>query len=354
MTRRQIAYLACTVTLVVSGMGAAAPTADHRTVHRVKPGESIQQAVDAAKPGDTVVLSPGTYRESVRITTSNLTLRGSTVFPTVLVPGKAAADDVCAKAGHGICVTGTDSSPVEGVTVRSLTLRSFTKNGLWASQTDRLKVHRVTAEKNGNWGIALERSVRSVLTHNVARDNADAGLFVSNTTDTEAGAVDTKGTVISHNRISGNRIGVTVRRLRNLTVERNEATGNCAAVFVVGDESTPRAGAMSLRRNNIHANNKHCPKTPRLPFLQGSGIVLTGAEETLVAENRIVDNVGASPLSGGIVLFKSFVGALNERNEIRDNVVLRNGSADLANRDTGKGNTFRGNTCGVSEPAGMC
>ncbi|MFD4321179.1 nitrous oxide reductase family maturation protein NosD [Streptomyces sp. NPDC058548] len=354
MTRRQIAYLACTATLVVSGVGAAAPTADHRTVHRVKPGESIQKAVDAAKPGDTVVLSPGTYRESVRITTSNLTLRGSTVFPTVLVPGEAAADDTCAKAGHGLCVTGTAARPVEGVTVRSLKLEGFTKNGLWASRTDRLKIHRVTAEKNGNWGIALERSVRSVLTHNVARDNADAGLFVSNTTDTEAGAVDAQGTVISHNRLSGNRIGLTVRRLRNLTVERNQATGNCAAVFVVGDESTPRAGAMTLRRNNIHANNKHCPKTPRLPFLQGSGIVLTGAEETLVAENRIVDNVGASPLSGGIVLFKSFVGALNERNEIRDNVVLRNGSADLANRDTGTGNTFRGNTCGVSEPAGMC
>ncbi|WP_329286118.1 right-handed parallel beta-helix repeat-containing protein [Streptomyces sp. NBC_00691] len=354
MTKRQLAYLACTVTLVVSGMGAAAPTADHRTVHRVKPGGSIQKAVDAAKPGDTVILSPGTYRESVRITTSNLTLRGSTVFPTVLEPGRAAAEDTCATAGHGICVTGEDGSPVEGVTVRSLTLKGFTRNGLWASRTDRLKVHRVTAEKNGNWGIALERSVRSVLTHNVARDNADAGLFVSNTTDTEAGAVDTKGTVISHNRLSGNRIGVTVRRLRNLTVERNEATGNCAAVFVVGDESTPRAGAMSLRRNDIHANNKNCPKTPRLPFLQGSGIVLTGAEETLVAENRIVDNVGASPLSGGIVLFKSFVGALNERNDIRDNVVLRNGSADLANRDTGTGNTFRGNTCGVSEPAGMC
>ncbi|MER5710390.1 MULTISPECIES: nitrous oxide reductase family maturation protein NosD [unclassified Streptomyces] len=354
MTKRQIAYLACTVTLAVSGMGAAAPTAAHRTVHRVKPGESIQKAVDAAKPGDTVVLSPGTYRESVRITTPNLTLRGSTVFRTVLVPGEAAADDTCAKAGHGVCVTGTADRPVEGVTVRSLTLKGFTKNGLWASRTDRLKIHRVTAEKNGNWGIALERSVRSVLTHNVARDNADAGLFVSNTTDTEAGAVDTEGTVISHNRMSGNRIGVTVRRLRNLTVERNEATGNCAAVFVVGDESTPRAGAMTLRKNNIHDNNKLCPKTPRLPFLQGSGIVLTGAEETLVAENRIVDNIGASPLSGGIVLFKSFVGALNERNEIRDNVVLRNGSADLANRDTGKGNTFRGNTCGVSEPAGMC
>ncbi|MFJ5876683.1 nitrous oxide reductase family maturation protein NosD [Streptomyces sp. NPDC093088] len=364
MTRRQIALVACAVAVVTTGVGAAPPSAldaassssspsASRKVHRVKPGESIQRAVDAARPGDSIVVSPGTYRESVTITTPDVTLRGSTVFPTVIVPGKAASG-ACAEAGHGICVTGTAQRPVENVTVRSLTVRNFARNGLWASRTDRLTVRGVTAEKNGNWGIAQERSVRSVLSGNTARDNGDAGLFVSNTTDTEEGAVDAKGTVISHNRLSGNRIGLTVRRLRNVTVDRNEATGNCAAVFVVGDESTPRAGAMTLRRNHVHANNKYCPKTPRLPFLQGSGIVLTGAEETLVADNRIEDNKGTSPLSGGIVLFKSFVGALNERNEIRDNVVLRNGTADLANRDTGKGNTFRGNTCEVSEPAGMC
>ncbi|WP_411070354.1 nitrous oxide reductase family maturation protein NosD [Streptomyces sp. cmx-4-25] len=360
MTKRQIALVACAVAAATTGLGAAPPSAPEaasasasRTVHRVKPGESIQKAVDAARPGDSVVLAPGTYRESVTITTSNLTLRGSSASPTVIVPGKAASG-TCAVAGHGVCVTGTAQRPVEGVTVRSLTLRNFARNGLWASRTDRLTVRSVTAEKNGNWGIAQERSVRSVLSHNTARNNGDAGLFVSNTTDTEEGAVDTRGTEISHNHLSGNRIGLTVRRLRNVTVDHNEATGNCAAVFVVGDESTPRAGAMRLRHNHVHANNKYCPKTPRLPFLQGSGIVLTGAEETLVAGNRVEDNQGTSPLSGGIVLFKSFVGALNERNEIRDNVVLRNGTADLAHRDTGTGNTFRGNTCGVSEPAGMC
>ncbi|WP_435057267.1 right-handed parallel beta-helix repeat-containing protein [Streptomyces sp. bgisy060] len=354
MTKRQIALLACTATLAATGVGAAVPASASSSVHRVKPGESIQKAVDAARPGDTIVLSPGTYRESVRITTSHLTLRGSTVFPTVIVPAVSPGDDPCAEAGNGICVTGSEERPVEGVRVRSLTLRGFAKNGLWARWTDRLEVQRVTAESNGTWGIAQERSVRSVLRHNTARNNGDAGLFVANTVSEEAGATDTGGTVISHNRVSGNRIGITVRRVRNLTVDRNEATGNCAAVFVVGDESAPRAGAMRLRWNHVHDNNKLCPKTPRLPFLQGSGIVLTGAEETLVAHNRVVDNVGASPLSGGIVLFKSFVGVHNERNEIRDNTVLRNGGADLANRDTGTGNTFRGNTCGVSEPAGLC
>lgn len=265
MTKRQIALLACTVALAASGLGAAAPRAESRTAHLVKPGESIQKAVDAAKPGDTIVLSPGTYRESVRITTSRLTLVGSGSASTVLVPGGATVDDACAKAGHGICVTGTASTPVEGVTVRSLTLRGYTANGLWASRTDRLTVRKVLAEKNGKWGIAQERSTRGVFRHNNARNNADAGLFLANTTDTEQGATDAEGTVVSHNTLSGNRIGITVRRLRNVTVDHNEATGNCAAVFVVGDESTPRAGAMTLSRNNIHANNKYCPKTPACP-----------------------------------------------------------------------------------------
>ncbi|WP_405877982.1 right-handed parallel beta-helix repeat-containing protein [Streptomyces sp. NBC_01136] len=353
MTKRQMAYLVCTAAVVASGLGAA-PSADHGTVHWVKPGESIQKAVNSAHPGDTVFLAPGTYHGSVRVTVPNLTLRGSGARATVIVPGASSGDRTCAKAGSGICVIGTDRSPVKGVTVSSLTLRGFAKHGLWASGTDRLTVQAVTSEKNGQWGIAQERSVRGVFRHNIAQNNGDAGLFLSNTVGTEEGARDSKGTVVTHNRLAGNRIGITVRRLRNLTIDHNEATGNCAAVFVVGDENKPHVGAVGVRRNYIHANNKFCPKTPRLPFLQGSGIVLTGADDSLVAENTVEDNVGTSPLSGGIVLFKSFVGALSQRNEIRDNVVVRNGKADLANRDPGKGNTFHGNMCARSEPAGMC
>ncbi|WP_371673552.1 right-handed parallel beta-helix repeat-containing protein [Streptomyces sp. NBC_00289] len=353
MTKRQMALLACATAVVASGLGAAAPSAAGWRVHRVQPGESIQKVVDAAKPGDTVLLSPGLYHESVTITTSDLTLRGMNADSAVIVPDPASGS-ACAKAGNGICVTGTEGKRVERVTVRSLTLKNFTKNGLWASRTDRLKVQGVTAERNGQWGLAQERSVHGVFSHNIAERNGDAGLFVANTVDREEGAQDSKSMMISDNRLLGNRIGVTVRRLRNLTVQHNEVTGNCTGVFVVGDESAPRAGALSVRRNHVYANNKLCPKTARLPFLQGTGIVLTGTEKTLVTKNRVEDNVGTSPLSGGIVLFKSFVGALNERNEIRDNVVRRNGPSDLANRDTGKGNTFKGNQCSVSEPAGMC
>ncbi|TQK51159.1 parallel beta helix pectate lyase-like protein [Streptomyces sp. SLBN-118] len=346
--------LTCIAVVVVSGLGAAAPSSA-AAMHTVHPGESIQEAVDAAEPGDTIVVSPGTYRESVLVTKADLTLRGSG-SATVIMPGAATsqAPNACTAAGSGICVMGTAAEPVDGVTIRGLTLSGFTKHGVWASGTDRLTVRNVTAEKNGVWGIAQQRSTRGMFKGNIVRDNGDAGIFIANMVDSEGGATDTGGALIANNQLTGNRIGVTVRRVRNLTVRSNAIAGNCAGVFVVGDESKPAAGAMTLRANWIVRNNKSCPATPRLPALQGSGIVLTGAESTVIRANYVVDNAGASPLSGGIVLFQSFVGAQNTANVITNNQVQGNEPADLANRGGGTGNTFTGNVCQASEPAGMC
>jgi nitrous oxidase accessory protein NosD len=360
MKKSQIAYLACTAALLATGLGAA-PSATAHTVHLVRAGESIQQAVDNARPGDTVVLGPGTHHESVNVTTPGLTLRGmgrSTVLEpetgtSTRSPAPKAANP-CAAAGNGICVAGTKNQNVDGVTIASLTVSGFDKSGVYANEADGLTVRDVTAVGNGVWGIATERSVHGVFRHNTARDNGDAGLFLANTVKEEQGATDTEGTVVERNRLEGNRIGVTVRRLRNLSVEGNHLTGNCAGLFVVGDENKPKAGAVTVRHNRIERNNKSCPKTARLDALQGSGIVLTGTDDNLVTHNVIKDNAGKSPLSGGIVVFKSFVGTTSEHNRISDNLLRGNSPADLVNTDPGKGNTFQDNSCHSSQPAGLC
>jgi parallel beta-helix repeat protein len=211
--------------------------------------------------------------------------------------------------------------------------------------------------KNGVWGIAQERSIHGTFRDNTARDNGDAGIFLANTIKAEEGAVDTQGTVVEHNRVEGNRIGVTVRRLRNLAVADNYIGGNCAGVFVVGDENKPKAGDLVVRDNYVVRNNKSCPKTDRLEALQGSGIVLTGTEKVLVADNTVEGNSGKSSMSGGIVLATSMVGAPNSENEINGNRLRDNTPADLVNTgtgDTAESNTFEGNTCGASKPAGLC
>ncbi|MET9776485.1 right-handed parallel beta-helix repeat-containing protein [Streptomyces sp. NPDC006367] len=352
MKKSHVVYLVCTAALVGTGLGAAPAGSVHRT-HVVHPGESIQKAVDAAEAGDTVLVTAGTYHESVKVSTPGLTLRG-TGRHTVIRPGTEKAAGTCAEGGNGVCVVGTKDKKVKGVTVADLTVTGFTRTGVYSVATDGLTVRNVTAVKNGVWGIAQESSVHGFFLGNTAEDNGDAGIFLANTITAEEGAQDTEGTVVARNRLEGNRIGVTVRRLRNLAVEDNHVTGNCAGVFVVGDENTPKTGDLVVRDNHVVRNNKSCPKTERLPALQGSGIVLTGTEKVLVADNTVEGNAGTSPLSGGIVLFKSFVGVTGEKNEVDGNRLRDNAPADLVSTEAAGSNTFSGNSCRASEPAGLC
>lgn len=61
--------------LVAGSLSAAAPAgAAVRTVH---PGQSIQAAIDAANPGETIQVDPGTYSGYVTIAKDGITLRGS-------------------------------------------------------------------------------------------------------------------------------------------------------------------------------------------------------------------------------------------------------------------------------------
>ncbi|MET9809533.1 right-handed parallel beta-helix repeat-containing protein [Streptomyces halstedii] len=356
MRKRHITCLAGATIATALGLAAVPSAASVPGHHVVRPGDSIQRAVDAANAGDTVLVLPGVYRESVLITKPGLTLRGTGGQTVIMPPAtQAKAAGSCAADGNGICVVGTASRTVDEVTIRSLTVSGFSGNGVWASWTDGLTVTGVTASGNGTWGIAQERSTRGDFRGNTATGNGDAGIFVANSVTEEGGATDTRGTRIGQNVLDGNRIGVTARRVRNLVIDDNDITGNCSGVFVVGDESKPAAGAMTVSGNRILENNKFCPATPRLTAIQGSGIVLTGSEKTVVRSNVVRGNVGTTPLSGGILLFKSFVGALNSDNTISGNLVRDNQPADLADRDdSGTGNTFVSNECGTSVPAGMC
>jgi len=81
---RSVVVTLAALVLMLAAWPAAA-RADRATV--VGRGESIQAAVDAANPGDTILVF-GTHRENVAIQTDGLTLRG--VGAVILPPAKPA------------------------------------------------------------------------------------------------------------------------------------------------------------------------------------------------------------------------------------------------------------------------
>ncbi|MBV6698931.1 nitrous oxide reductase family maturation protein NosD [Kitasatospora aureofaciens] len=358
MPTRRIHHLAAAtaaataLTTALATLAATAPVhAAAGSLHLVHPGESIQRAVDAARPGDTVQVLPGTYPGSVRITTPGLTLRG-TGPNSVITPG-TGAENACAAAGHGVCVVGPETAPLPGLTIEAISVSGFRKNGIDITGTTGMTVRANFVHDNGEQGISQEVSTRAAIVGNDVHGNGQSGVFLANYVDRKAGA-PAIGTVVTGNRLTDNRIGVTVRRLRGLSVNENDIRGNCGGVFIVGDETVPRAGDLDVAHNTVAANNKHCAPTPRLGAIQGAGIVLTGVEAARVTDNDILEHAGTSDFSGGIVLFKSVVGVPNARNTITGNRLSGNSPADIADRDTGTGNAFARNECSVSQPSGHC
>ncbi|KUO22720.1 pectinesterase family protein [Streptomyces dysideae] len=112
--------------LVAAGTAPAFADARRRVLH-VRPGDSVQEAVDAVDgPGWTIVVHPGTYREVVKIPAekAELTLRGAARDPraAVLVHDNANGTKKPDGTTYGTAGSATFTSAAPGLTVRDLTL----------------------------------------------------------------------------------------------------------------------------------------------------------------------------------------------------------------------------------------
>jgi len=113
--------------LIAVGTTPAFASERGRMLH-VRPGESVQAAVDAVDgTGWTIVVHPGTYREVVNIPASkgDLTLRGTTcdARDTVIVYDNANGTQKPDGSGtYGTAGSATFTSAAPGLTVRDLTL----------------------------------------------------------------------------------------------------------------------------------------------------------------------------------------------------------------------------------------
>ena len=61
----------------------------------VKPGNSIQNSINSASPGDTLIIEPGTYIENIIVTKDNLTIKSeSGNSDNTIIKAKSTSSDV--------------------------------------------------------------------------------------------------------------------------------------------------------------------------------------------------------------------------------------------------------------------
>ena len=337
---------------------AAAAAAGGSTIV-VHPGQSIQAAVNQAQPGDTVLVKPGVYHQSVLIRTDGITLRGSGDFlgGTVLKPPASPANDPCTSifGPTGVCIFGKQvtqkgvvKQPVYNDTVTGLYVTGFAATGVFGYGTYGLTVQRVVAVNDGAYGISRFESTKTLFANDTAIGNEEAGFYVGDSPNA--------ATVVSNDVAKGNQFGIFIRHARGVTVMNNRATGNCQGVLVLDDGEPGGAGNAVIQNNSIFRNNKLCPASEEAPPLQGGGILLLGATQTKVVGNSLKGNVGTKLNSGGIVVLSAapFQGSDPQFDTIARNTAFRDKPADLRWDGSGSNVNFVANHCATSIPSGHC
>jgi parallel beta-helix repeat protein len=303
------------ITLGLLLMMAIPAAANASTVYHVYNGESIQQAIDNAEPGDAIVIHAGTYRELIHINVSDITL-----------------------SGEGAIIDGTDfpdqedgllniSSYIHGVTIESLEIRNFVfgdhgGNGIFVQNESHSNtlMNIIIHDANGA-GIFLAEGSH----HNTIKDNYIYGC------ENGLGASYSHDNQIIGNKTKNNGIGIFMGNgcTRNTVAVNSDSGSNQAGIILNGVKDGPPAQGNVIEGNSVKKS-------------AGPAILLTFASGNIIKENKI-DKSGTGieigEFSVSNIVEKNdvrkseksgiMVGPFTDNNAIRENEVKNSGKFDL-------------------------
>lgn len=266
------------------------------------PGQfsSIQKAVDSARSGDMVLVSPGVYRESVTISTPRIVLRG-TDRSRVVVDGEF-------KRTNGITVTGA-ASVVENLTVRNnlangllftgVTDKALQGAGAGGAGYDPLdtvkfpplrgfRASYVTAHNNALYGIYAFDARDGVIEHSYGSGQSDSGIYV--------GQCKPCNTVVRDNLTEHNAVGIEVTNAsKDLYFLGNTIRRNRVGVTVLSNNLEalgPQQHAVFAGNTISDNNDDRSPEQADGGF--GIGVGIGGGTHNLFERNRVEGNRGGA------------------------------------------------------------
>jgi parallel beta-helix repeat protein len=309
-------------------------TAQAKTIRVAPTGSTsaIQTAVDEAAPGDTIVVSPGTYSgPTVSVKTSNLTITGSKA--AIL---DATGDTYGITVGTQLTFDPGPSCPAYGVSnfsISGLSVRNAENTGIFLFGVAKYEVSGGDYLNNGEYGIFPRCSRDGLISQNSGGGGNDATIYVG---------VD-ENTVVEKNRLAGGELGIELENTNNSVVQGNKLTNNTTGIFVIVLPNLPTSSTETalIEGNVVDKNNRpnpfppvcQAPGTPPgcveeffddLQLLpSGSGILNVGGHNVTIRRNVVSKN---DTVGIGVVENPFGFGSSNDTMVV-DNTIMQNGKS---------------------------
>ena len=307
---------------------------------------TIQNAVDAAEPGDLVLVGPApqdeahladdgehVWFEQVDVSTPYLTIRG-TDRNDVIIDGQF-------ERPNAINVAGAD-----GVAVENLTVRNATINGVFWTGLEGYRGSHLTAYNNGVYGIYAYDATDGLFEHSYASGSPDAGFYIGQCDPCEA--------VIRQVEAENNGLGYSGTNASGVHIYDSHWHDNAAGIVPnsLDSELLPPATDVVVAGNLVEDNSSTtAPALAIQDSARGAGIVLGGVRDAVVVNNRITDHalagIAVVPLPDQNIWFSG-------RNEIRGNTIDGSAYGDVLLTGPGLGgDCFSDNDLQRTVPAGL-
>jgi parallel beta-helix repeat protein len=273
-TARRLRFAPCLALLLLAASCAQSPE---------QIAKHLQEQLISAKPGDVIELPAGKFHfdRTLSLTVDKVTLRGKGQDKTILsfAGQKEGAQGVLVKANDFTI----EDLAVEDPAGDALTIQGGTNITVRRVRTEWT---RGPNEANGPYGIYPVECKNLLVEDSIARDAADAGIYVG----------QSENVVIRRNRSEYNVDGYEIENSENVDAYENIATHNTGGMGVFNLPNLPRQGGKHVRvfNNQIIDNNtpNFAPKSlgPIHDLPTGTGIYVMAIKEVEAFGNKIQNN----------------------------------------------------------------